>query len=177
MTDADNEHAGKKNLGSKRLQYIREKLKSGPHSLNSAKKVLGSRRLALVVSSLLHGVEDTSTKNIKRSVAAKEEATTLGVVDGAPMWSQWVKAGQNEQKRVNFINGLKIKHLEDGHNKDTGAGVSEFETEVVEKLNQWCGETSNWNAKKKIVYNFKEAPLWTKVKRAAHASKQTYSCL
>ena len=83
MTDADNEHAVKRFLGSKRLQYIREKLKSGPDSLNSEKKLLGSRRLALVVSTLLHGVEDTSTKNIKRSVAAKEEATTLVVVDGS----------------------------------------------------------------------------------------------
>jgi uncharacterized membrane protein len=86
MTDADNEHAGKKIFGSRRLQYIREKLKSGPDSLNSAKKLLGSRRLALVVSTLLHGVEDTSTKNIKRSVAAKEESTTLVVVDvGSPV--------------------------------------------------------------------------------------------
>jgi uncharacterized membrane protein len=85
MSDADNEHAGKKILGSRRLQYIREKLKSGPDSLNSAKKLLGSRRLALVVSTLLHGIEDTSTKNVKRAVAAKEEATNLVVVDGSPV--------------------------------------------------------------------------------------------
>jgi uncharacterized membrane protein len=83
LTDSGDEHAGKRFLGSKRLHYIREKLKSGPDSLNSEKKLLGSRRLALVVSTLLHGVEDTSTKNIKRSVAAKEEATTLVVVDGS----------------------------------------------------------------------------------------------
>jgi hypothetical protein len=54
----------------------------------------------------------------------------------SPMWTSWVKAGHNEQKLVNFINRLKIKHLEDGHNKDNGAGVAEFEPEVVEKLTQ-----------------------------------------
>jgi hypothetical protein len=75
----------------------------------------------------------------------------------SPMWAQWVKAGHNEQKLVNLINRLKVKHLEDRHNKDTGASVDEFEAEVVEKLNQCCGETSTstWNTKKKILDNFK----------------------
>ena len=73
----------------------------------------------------------------------------------SPMWAQWVKAGHNEQKLVNLINRLKVKHLEDRHNKDTGEGVNEFEAQVVEKLNQCCSETSNRNTKKKIIDNFK----------------------
>ena len=122
-----------------------------------------------VVSKLQMWCGEPTTWNTKKKV--------IEAFKTSPMWAQWVKAGHNEQKLVNFINRLKIKHLEDGHNKDTGAGVSEFEAEVVEKLNQWCGETSNWNTKKKILDNFKEAPFWTKVKRTAHASEQTYSCL
>ena len=42
---------------------------------------------------------------------------------------------QARQKLVNLIIRLKNKHLDDGHNKDTG----DFEAEVVEMLNLWCG--------------------------------------
>ena len=99
----------------------------------------------------------------------------------SPMWAAWTKAGHNEQKLVYFINRLKIKHLEDGHNqaaahfgisltafknvcrKDTGANSAEFEPEVVEKLNLWCGETSRWNTKKKIIDSFKDlSPFWSR---------------
>jgi hypothetical protein len=56
----------------------------------------------------------------------------------SPMWTSWVKEGHNEQKLVNLINRLKIKHLEDGHNKDNGGGVSEFERSWPENALGLC---------------------------------------
>ena len=56
----------------------------------------------------------------------------------SPTWTSWVKAGHNEQKLVNLINRLKIKHLEDGHNKDNGCGVSEFERSWPENALGLC---------------------------------------
>ena len=40
----------------------------------------------------------------------------------SPMWTSWVKVGHNEQKLVNFINRLKIKHLEEGGGTHAGGG-------------------------------------------------------
>jgi hypothetical protein len=57
----------------------------------------------------------------------------------SPMWTSWVKAGHNEQKLVNLINRLKIKHFEDGHNKDNGGGVSEFKRSWPENALGLCG--------------------------------------
>ena len=51
------------------------------------------------------------------------------------MWSSWITAGHNEQKLVNFINRLKIKHLEEGGGSgSTGGGVSSFEPDVIKQL-------------------------------------------
>jgi len=51
------------------------------------------------------------------------------------MWTSWFKAGHNEQKLVNFINRLKIKHLEEGGGTHAGGGgVSLFEPQVVKEL-------------------------------------------
>jgi hypothetical protein len=113
-----------------------------------------------VVSKLSMWCGEPTTWNTKKRV--------IEAFKTCPMWASWVKAGHNEQKLVNFINRLKIKHLEDGHNKDNGAGVSEFEAEVVEKLNSWCGETPSWNTKKKIIDLFKDAPIWAKWQAAGH---------
>ena len=53
----------------------------------------------------------------------------------SPMWTSWFKAGHNEQKLVNFINRLKIKHLEEGGGTHAGGGgVSSFEPQVVKEL-------------------------------------------
>ena len=91
----------------------------------------------------------------------------------SPMWATWTKAGHNEQKLVNFINRLKIKHLEQGHQKDNGAATAEFETEVIEKLNQWCGEISAWNVKKKVLDSFKDsAAFWSKWQAAGHSEQK-----
>jgi len=90
----------------------------------------------------------------------------------SPMWHSWMRAGHNEQKLVNFINRLKIKHLEEGHNKDNGASVSEFEVEVVDKLNLFCGEISMWNTKKKIIDLFKDSTIWPKWTAALHSEQK-----
>ena len=51
------------------------------------------------------------------------------------MWDSWITAGHNEQKLVNFINRLKIKHLEEGGGTHAGGGgVSSFEPQVVKEL-------------------------------------------
>ena len=76
-----------------------------------------------VVANLTLWCGDQTKWNTKKKV--------IETFKNSPMWTSWVKAGHNEQKLVNFINRLKIKHLEDGHNKDNGAGVAEFEPEVV----------------------------------------------
>ena len=91
----------------------------------------------------------------------------------SPMWATWTKAGHNEQKLVNFIYRLKSKHLEQGHRKDNGAVTAEFETEVIEKLNQWCGEISAWNVKKKVLDSFKDsAAFWSKWQAAGHSEQK-----
>jgi len=117
-----------------------------------------------VVAKLTTWCGDPTTWNTKKKIIELFKAST--------MWVSWVKAGHNEQKLVNFINRLKIKHLEDGHNKDNGAGVAEFEQEVIEKLNQWCGETPTWNTKKKVIENFKENPFWAKWQAAGHSEQK-----
>ena len=75
------------------------------------------------------------------------------------MWDSWITAGHDEQKLANFINNLKVKHLEGSHNKDAGAGVrmGAFASEVVGQLQTICGEPSTWNTKKKEV-NYKKKP-------------------
>ena len=67
----------------------------------------------------------------------------------------------------------QIKHLEQGHQKDNGAATAEFETEVIEKLNQWCGEISAWNVKKKVLDSFKDsAAFWSKWQAAGHSEQK-----
>ena len=91
------------------------------------------------------------------------------------MWSSWVATGHNKHRLVRFINHLKAKHLKEAYKKDTGEGVVKFEREVSNLLNEWCGETSKWNFKKKTLQNFREAPFWTEVKSTTHASKELKS--
>ena len=99
---------------------------------------------------------------------------TIDDFKASSMWSSWIAAGHNEQGLVRFIDRLKKKHLDDAYKKDTGEGVAKFEAEVVDKLNEWCGETAKWNFTGKTLKNFREAePFWTKVKSTAHASKET----
>ena len=117
-----------------------------------------------VVQKLTMWCGEPTTWNTKKKV--------IEMFKTSPMWHSWVKAGHNEQKLVNFINRLKIKHLEDGHNKDNGAGVAEFEAEVIEKLNQWCGEVPTWNTKKKVIENFKDNPFWAKWTAAGHSEQK-----
>ena len=118
-----------------------------------------------VVSKLTAWCGEPTTWNTKKKV--------IDAFKTSPMWPCWVKAGHNEQKLVNFVNRLKIKHLEDGHTKDTGVGVAEFEAEVVEKLNSVCGETANWSTKKKVVDSFKDNPaFWTKWTAAGHSEQK-----
>jgi len=50
------------------------------------------------------------------------------------MWDSWCTAQHTEQKLVNFINRLKIKHLEEGGSGTGGGGVGSFEPEVVKQL-------------------------------------------
>ena len=65
----------------------------------------------------------------------------------SPTWTSWVKAGHNEQKLVDVINRLKTKHLEDGHNKDNGGGVSESERSWPENALGLCrGVNDSWDA-------------------------------
>ena len=60
-----------------------------------------------VVSTLQMWCGEPSTWNTKKNV--------IEAFKNSQMWGQWVKAGHNELKLVNFINRLKIKYLEDGH--------------------------------------------------------------
>jgi hypothetical protein len=118
-----------------------------------------------VVAKLTTWCGEPTTWNTKKKV--------IEMFKTSPMWASWVKAGHNEQKLVNFINRLKIKHLEDGHNKDNGAGVSEFEPEVKELLIQICGEPpTSWNTKKKVIDAFKESVLWPKWTTAQHSEQK-----
>jgi hypothetical protein len=72
-----------------------------------------------VVANLTLWCGDQTKWNTKKKV--------IETFKNSPMWTSWMTAGYNEQKLVNLINRLKIKHLEDGHNNHNGGGASEFE--------------------------------------------------
>ena len=82
---------------------------------------------AQVVGQLQQICGEPTTWNTKKKVVDQFKASV--------MWDSWITAGHNEQKLVNFINRLKIKHLEEGGGTHTGGGgVSSFEPQVVKEL-------------------------------------------
>ena len=125
-------------------------------------------RLAKIISDLDMLRTHSEAVDLERKMLEEEERIHMRRLERLELLMQ-LRALQEAQPWASQ-QAMKYSNREIVH---TSEGVSEFEAEIVEKLNLWCGETSCWNTGKKVIDAFKDSPLWAKWAAASNNPRRS----